>query len=224
VRAAQVLDDPGDRGEIIRNPRTAVRRDQGKSVRDHRARGPRAQLCSVIHLDHRRSHERETKCDRVRQMIHIWTLSTMAQDSRAAMAGPAQGAPASRGRAGQENLQEARPVLHLPQPGPDQCGQLAHVVLDQPPGFSVDPLTGKFWVLCGFELRFVPVTWPAQQCLSAHPMGAVRVAGVARTGCRGGARRDCHRGEDKEGAAPTFKMGYGGVPGYFWPCCSRICA
>jgi hypothetical protein len=60
MNQAQVFDDTGDGGEIVRDPRTAMHHDHGKPLRIHRTRGPGAQLCSVIHLDHRRGHERET--------------------------------------------------------------------------------------------------------------------------------------------------------------------
>jgi hypothetical protein len=59
VDQAQVIDDPGHRGEVVGDPGTTVHHDHGKPPGGYRASGPGAQPRPVIHLHHRLGHESE---------------------------------------------------------------------------------------------------------------------------------------------------------------------
>jgi hypothetical protein len=55
----------------------------------------------------------------------------------------------------------------------------------QPPGFSIDPLTGTWWILCAFGLRFCSGQL-AGAGFGGAPMGAVTMTGwLWVTVCRG---------------------------------------
>jgi hypothetical protein len=62
VDQAQVVDDAGDRREIVGDSWTAVHHDHGKSLRDSRARRPRPQPCAIVHLDHGRECHAMPSC------------------------------------------------------------------------------------------------------------------------------------------------------------------